>query len=191
LKPKFFKTPDEFRAWLEKNHDKTPELWVGFYKKAANRKGMTWEEAVDVGLCFGWIDSIFRPIDEMRRIQRFTPRKAKSNWSQRNIDRVAELTRDGLMHPAGRAAFERRERSPYSYEAPPGKLSAAYEKKLRANKKGWSFFESQAPSYRRIVAHWIGTAKKEETRDRRFAQLLESCKRGERLKQFVSPPPKR
>ena len=107
-KPRFFKTQDEFAAWLEKNHDRQDELWVGFYKKSSGRRSITWAEAVDVALRFGWIDGIRKSIDDESYMNRLTPRRARSNWSARNIKRVEELSDEGLMHPAGLRAFEAR-----------------------------------------------------------------------------------
>ena len=110
MRPRFFKTQSEFRAWLEKNHATRDELWVGLHKKASGKPSITWPEAVDVALCFGWIDGIRKSIDETSYMNRFTPRRARSNWSAVNIGRVKELKRQGLMTPAGLAAFERRSR---------------------------------------------------------------------------------
>lgn len=106
---KFFVSADEFRAWLEANHDKTQEVWVGFYKKASGKQSVTYHEAVDQALCFGWIDGIRKSVDELSYTNRFTPRKRGSNWSSVNIKRVGELTEMGLMHPAGIKAFNERD----------------------------------------------------------------------------------
>ncbi|HEV3475281.1 MAG TPA: hypothetical protein VG602_07945 [Actinomycetota bacterium] len=112
MRPRFFRSQKDFRTWLERNHDTAKELWVGYYKKTSNRKGITYREAVDEALCFGWIDGLTKTIDEERYMQRFSPRKLRSSWSQTNIERVGELKRLGVMTPAGLAAFERRERKP-------------------------------------------------------------------------------
>jgi uncharacterized protein YdeI (YjbR/CyaY-like superfamily) len=186
----FFKTPAEFRRWLERNHDKAKEVWVGSYKVASGKKSITWAEAVDVALCFGWIDSVGLPIDEMRRKQRFTPRRKGSKWSNRNVERVKLLKKEGLMHPAGLRAFEARIMADYSSQGPPKKLPAAYVKKLKANKKASAFFEAQPPSYRRVVTHWVVSAKKEETQLRRLNQLIQASAKGERLGQFYRPAKK-
>lgn len=104
----FFASPAELRAWLAEHGETATELFIGFYKKGSGQSGLTYQEAVDQALCFGWIDSVLRTIDDTRYRIRFTPRKASSNWSQANITRVAELADLGLMDPAGLRAFARR-----------------------------------------------------------------------------------
>jgi uncharacterized protein YdeI (YjbR/CyaY-like superfamily) len=104
----FFASAQEFYAWLEEHHDSAGEVYVGLYKKHTGQPSMTWSEAVDQALCFGWIDGRANRIDDDRWMQRFTPRRPGSNWSKINIAKVAELEKAGLMRPAGRAAFERR-----------------------------------------------------------------------------------
>ena len=176
VKPRFFKTPADFRKWLEKNHATASELLVGYYKRDSGKPSMTWPESVDQALCFGWIDGVRRRIDDESYSIRFTPRKARSTWSRVNINRVAELTKLELMRPAGLAAFERRtpaNSSIYSFENPPRTLPPAEEAKFRKNKKAWAWFTSQAPSYQRVCIFWITNAKKEETRQRRLALLIE------------------
>jgi uncharacterized protein YdeI (YjbR/CyaY-like superfamily) len=183
MKPRFFKTPTDFRAWLEKNHAKTPELWVGFYKKGSGKKGITYAEALDEALSFGWIDGLTRGLDEATWTIRFTPRKARSHWSAININRFGELKAEGRVRPSGLAAFEARDATErkYSYEAPPRRLDPKYEKRLRANKRAWAYWESEPPSYRRAVMFWVMSAKREETRQRRLDVLLESSLKGERV----------
>jgi uncharacterized protein YdeI (YjbR/CyaY-like superfamily) len=190
----FFETPAGFRAWLEQNHGSETELLVGFYRKGSGKSGMTWPEAVAEALCFGWIDSVRRGIDEESYSNRFTPRKPASNWSQVNIDKVAELKEAGRMRPAGIAAFERRseKRSAiYSYEQ---RKEAAFdpdqEREFRANEAAWRFFQSQPPGYRRTATYWVVTAKREDTRRRRLATLIEDSANGRRLKQ-LAPAPRR
>jgi len=176
MKPTFFATPFAFRTWLEEHHARTSELLVGFYKKGSGKPSITWPESVDAALCYGWIDGIRRRIDELSYSIRFTPRKPTSIWSAVNIKRARELTESGLMQPAGLQAFERRDEAKsaiYSYEQRHGAtFPDAYEKQFRANKKAWEFFQSQAPSYRRIATYWVTSAKKEETRLRRLATLI-------------------
>jgi uncharacterized protein YdeI (YjbR/CyaY-like superfamily) len=177
VKPRFFPSPDAWHAWLEEHHDQHEELLVGFYKVGSGKPSITWPEAVDGALCFGWIDGVRRSLDEISYVIRFTPRRSRSVWSAINIKRVAELTKLGLMRSAGVQAFERRtgDRSEiYAYEQRMGaKLSAAYEKKFRANKKAWKFFQSQPPWYRRTASWRVISAKKEETRSKRLTQLIE------------------
>jgi uncharacterized protein YdeI (YjbR/CyaY-like superfamily) len=116
----FFDGPEAFRTWLEANHESATEVCVGFYKKATGKQTMTWSQAVDQALCFGWIDSVMRRIDAERHMQRFTPRKPGSNWSKVNVEKMARLEADGLVAPAGRRAFEARSADRtgiYSFEA--------------------------------------------------------------------------
>jgi uncharacterized protein YdeI (YjbR/CyaY-like superfamily) len=194
MKPTFFPTPADFRSWLEKNHETTPELLVGFYKKGSGKRSITWPESVDEALCFGWIDGVRHTIDEESYSIRFTPRRARSVWSVVNVKRVAELTKLGRMQPAGLRAFEARDpkRSGiYAYEgARPREereLSPAYQAKLEANAKAWAFFRTQAPYYQRTTAQWVMSAKKEETRLKRLATLIEDSARGRRIGPMARP----
>jgi uncharacterized protein YdeI (YjbR/CyaY-like superfamily) len=183
VKPRFFKTAAGFRRWLEKNHTQL-ELWVGFYKKSSEKGGVTYKEALDEALCFGWIDGVRKRFDEESFVQRFTPRKAKSYWSAVNIKRAGELIAGGRMHETGRAVFERRDRDAterYSFERRNAKLDSATEKQFRANVKAWAFFQSQAPWYRRVVTHWITSAKRPETRQRRLEILIRDSAAGRRI----------
>jgi uncharacterized protein YdeI (YjbR/CyaY-like superfamily) len=179
MDPRFFPSPSAWHAWLEEHHEKLEELWVGFHKVGSGKASITWPEAVDGALCFGWIDGVRKRLDESSYVIRFTPRRPKSIWSSINIRRVAELKTLGLMCEAGILAFERRtgNRSEiYAYEQRKGaKLSAAYEKRFRANKKAWNFFQTQPPWYRRTSSWWVISAKREETQLRRLAQLIEDC----------------
>ncbi|MDQ3930612.1 MAG: YdeI/OmpD-associated family protein [Chloroflexota bacterium] len=181
---KFFESPSEFRKWLDENHQTETELWVGFHKKGSGKPSITWPESVDQALCFGWIDGIRKSIDETSYMIRFTPRKRGSIWSAVNIKRVGELIELGLMQPAGLAAFEKRDEKKaqlYSYERTESKLDEAYERQFRDNQVAWSFFEAQAPWYRRTSSWWVMSAKKEETRQRRLSTLIAASERGEKL----------
>jgi uncharacterized protein YdeI (YjbR/CyaY-like superfamily) len=173
----FFANPSEFHVWLEKNHDKASEIWVGFHKKSSGNRGITMPESVNEALCFGWIDSVRRSVSDTSYANRFTPRKARSTWSAINIKRAKELIRLGRMRPAGLKAFEQRtdERSAiYSYEQRrTAALSGAFGTQFRANKKAWNFFQSQAPWYQRVSAFWVLSAKREETKLKRLAKLIE------------------
>lgn len=185
----FFKTPAEFRKWLSKNHDKMTELWLAFYKKDSGRPSITWPEAVDEALCYGWIDGVRKSIDEVSYTIRFTPRKPQSIWSMVNIRRVHELARLGRMMPPGVAAFATRDEEraqKYSYENRPQALGDGYEKKFRANKKAWDFYQAQPAGYRRVSSFWVSSAKQEETRLRRLEQLIACSAKGERLPQLIS-----
>ena len=184
---RFFKTETAFRRWLEANHDRESELWVGYYKKASGKGGLTYREAVDQALCFGWIDGLTKSIDDDTYRQRFTPRKKNSTWSAVNIRRVGELKELGLMQPAGLRAFEERDPTKtglYSFENSP-EFEKSQEKTFRANKEAWDFFQAQPPGYKRSATWWVVSAKREETKQRRLAQLIEDSAAGRRIKQLA------
>ncbi len=183
-KPVFFKDQHAFRAWLQKHHADATELLVGYYKVDSGKPSMTWSESVDQALCFGWIDGIRRSRDAESYTIRFTPRKPTSNWSAINIRKIEELTAKGLMAPAGVAAFAKRkeERSRiYGYENRPKELPADIVKALKKDPVAWDFFSVQAPSYQRAVAHWVISAKKEETQRSRLEKLVDASGKKKRL----------
>jgi uncharacterized protein YdeI (YjbR/CyaY-like superfamily) len=185
---RYLESASEFRTWLEGNHDGSQELWIGFYKTSASKRGITYSEAVDQALCFGWIDAVRKRIDDDRYVIRFTPRKSHSKWSKVNLERVAELKKLGRMTPAGLKAFEEREKdasNTYSYEDDQ-QLDPALEKQLRANARAWDFFQAQPPGYRKIVSHWVMSAKREETRSQRLSELIEGSEKGQRLDPYKS-----
>jgi uncharacterized protein YdeI (YjbR/CyaY-like superfamily) len=189
MEPTFFATPEEFRAWLREHHATATELLVGFHKKGSGRPSITWPESVDQALCFGWIDGVRRRIDDERYSIRFTPRKARSTWSAINVKRVGELKKQGLMHPAGMAAFERRaddRTAIYSYEQrTAAKLEPAMEREFKRDERAWAWFEAQPPSYRRTASHWVISAKKPETRERRLRQLIADSRAGRPIPPLV------
>jgi uncharacterized protein YdeI (YjbR/CyaY-like superfamily) len=185
--PRYFATPAAFRRWLEAHHTTHLELLVGFHKLATGQQSsMTWPEAVDEALCFGWIDGVRRSVDEARYSIRFTPRQARSTWSAVNVARVAELTRVGRMHAAGQAAFAARHEArtgTYSYEQrKTAALGAAEERRFRRNRRAWAFFESQAPGYRRTAIWWVISAKRAETQAARLATLISDSEAGVRIR---------
>lgn len=182
--PKFFEDQTAFRAWLQKNHAKVPELWVGYYKKATGIASITWPESVDEALCFGWIDGLRKSIDERSYQIRFTPRRPSSKWSDINIKRVKELEKLGKMTPAGKQAFARRNEQKSaqdSSERKNAKLSAELESKFKLHKKAWAFYQALAPSYRRLSAFWVMSAKRDETRLKRLDVLIESSTNGQKI----------
>jgi uncharacterized protein YdeI (YjbR/CyaY-like superfamily) len=191
MKPEFFATPSELRAWLARHHDKRKELWVGFYKKNSKKPSITWPEAVDAALCFGWIDGVRKSIDEISYEIRLTPRNPRSTWSAINIKKVEKLTKLGLIHAAGLEAFQARAKEKsgiYSYEQRRNiQLDPAYEKKLRTSKKAYEFFRVQPPWYQRTSAFWVMSAKKEETRQRRLATLIACSRDGKPIKPLTRP----
>jgi uncharacterized protein YdeI (YjbR/CyaY-like superfamily) len=194
MEPTFFARAEEFRAWLEEHHDKRTELWVGFHKKGSGKPSITYPEAVDEALCFGWIDGVRKSLDTGSYVNRFTPRQARSTWSAVNIERAKELEQLGRMHPAGRKAFEARtdDRSAiYSYEQRhAAKLAPEHERQFRANRKAWTWFEAQPPSYRKAAIWWVVSAKKDQTKARRLVKLIDDSAQ-ERTVPPLTRPPKR
>lgn len=182
----YFETPDAFRAWLRANHSRRDGLWVGYWRKATRRASISWEESVDEALCFGWIDGIRKRPDEEAYTIRFTPRRKNSAWSRRNIDRYAALRAAGRIDSAGVTAFEQwvgQTSGRYSFEqVPPPALSDEFLARLRAHKTAWADWEKRPPGYRRQVAHWVMSAKRESTRQRRFSALLEDSAAGRKVK---------
>lgn len=179
-----FASATGFRRRLEKNHATTSELQVGFYKKASGRGGLTYKEAVDEALCFGWIDGIVRKLDADSFTHRFTPRKSGSNWSNVNVRNVARLTAAGRMHPAGLAAFAARSAEKTgvaSFEQPAKKLPPADEKKFRTHLQAWTFFTAQAPWYQRLAIHKIVSPKQAATRERWLARIIAASAAGRRF----------
>jgi len=191
LNPLFFAKPSEFHAWLEKHHDKTREIWVGFHRKSSGRPSITWPESVDEALCYGWIDGVRKSVSNTSYAIRFTRRTARSVWSAVNIKCVKELISLGRMQPAGLKAFERRtnERSAiYSYEQrQSARLSGAFDKQFRTNKKAWKFFRAQAPWYQRVAAFWVVSAKKEDTRLKRLTKLIEDSENKRTIPPLTRP----
>jgi uncharacterized protein YdeI (YjbR/CyaY-like superfamily) len=185
----FFDTAADLREWFEQHHESAPELFVGYWKKGAGRTGVTHPEAIEQALCFGWIDSVSRTIDAQRYQVRFTPRRRGSVWSAINIAKIAELTGRGLLRPAGLRAFE--ERKPdrtavYSYEQPAGaELDEEQTARLRAEPRAWEWFSAQTPSYRRSAVHWVVSAKRADTRERRLAQLISDSAAGRKVPPLI------
>jgi uncharacterized protein YdeI (YjbR/CyaY-like superfamily) len=186
----FFPGPDEFRSWLEEHHATATECVVGYWKAHTRQPSMRWAEAVREALCFGWIDGQARSIDGERHVQRFTPRRSR-RWSAVNVGHVAELEAQGRMTEAGRRAFAARDTSqaPYSTSKRPARLAGEFDERLRRDHpEAAAFWDSTPPGYRKTCAFWVGEGKRPETRDRRFAQLVDACSRGERLSRFTSAP---
>jgi len=185
MKPVFFASQSDLRKWFEKNYKTKTELVAGFYKVSTGKPSITWSQSVDEAICFGWIDGIRKSIDEKSYCIRFTPRNPKSNWSAINIKKATELTKLGLMMPEGIAAFEKRKESNsavYSYEQTGLGLPEDYLNPLRKNKKAWKFFNSQTPSYQRIVFRWVMSAKRDKTKISRLEILIKDCEAGEKIK---------
>jgi uncharacterized protein YdeI (YjbR/CyaY-like superfamily) len=185
----YFESPARFRAWLKAHHAKATEVWVGFHKVATGKPSLTWSQSVDEALCYGWIDGLRQGQGPDAYRIRFTPRKAGSIWSKVNLAKIGALRAAGKMTPAGEAAFARRREDRtgvYSFERDAeAVLTAAEKKAFKALKGAWKWFEAQAPSYRKSALHWVASAKKDETRARRFEALAADSAAGKRLKQFT------
>jgi len=187
----FFRSAADFRRWLEANHATTTELLVGFYKRASGKGGLTYPEAVDELLCFGWIDGVKRRVDDERYTHRVTPRRPGSVWSLVNVRHVERLTQTGRMHPAGAKAFASRRADKtgiYSFENRPRVLPAPYAKLFRANSRAWIFFMAQPPGYRRLAIFKIVSAKQEATRLRWLTRTIAASANGQRLGEDTGTP---
>jgi uncharacterized protein YdeI (YjbR/CyaY-like superfamily) len=194
MKVVYFETSADFHRWLKTNGQAQSELWVGFYKKSSGKRNITYPEALDEALCWGWIDGVRKSVALDAYTSRFTPRKPKSQWSAVNIRHVERLMKAGRMTPAGLKAFEgaKDQSRKYSFEQkeepqfdPEGK------RKFRANSKAWAFFQSQPSWYRRTATFWVMSAKKEETRQRRLETLIADSESGKSIKPLTRPVPKR
>ncbi len=186
----FFKTAAAFRTWLERNHRKKTELWLGFYKTSSGKPSVTYKEALDQALCFGWIDGVRKRVDDISYVQRFSPRQRRSYWSQINTKRMAELIAQGLVSPAGQAAFDARDSSMpprYSKENAPRELGAVEQQQFKATKKAWAFFQTTPPRYQLTCKWWVMSAVKPETRLRRLAQLIDASADERRVDLLTSP----
>ena len=187
VSPRAFRTPEALRAWLEKHGAKADELLVRCYKVHARDKGITYKEALDEALCFGWIDGVRRSLDDDSFSQRFSPRRPSTLWSKVNTKRMRELIAEGRVRPPGMAAFERGAPSKYSFESRPSVLDPKFEKQLRRNAAAWRFWQQEPPGRRRLVTFYVMEAKQEETRARRFEKLLRLFERGHTLPMLERP----
>jgi uncharacterized protein YdeI (YjbR/CyaY-like superfamily) len=180
VKTLYFKDRSEWRAWLRRNSGKAKEVWLLRYKKDTGKPGIAYEDAVEEALCFGWIDSRVKRIDEARYAQRFTPRKPESMWSASNIQRVRKLIAERKITAAGLQAF----RSAEQQEAPrlPARLPKELEEQFQKQSRAWENFQQFPSSYRRITARWVASAKKEETKRKRLKRLIQSSARNERIR---------
>jgi len=192
----YFPAAPELRRWFEANGQEHEELWLGFYKKDSGRASVTYSEALDEALCYGWIDGVRRSVDEQAYTVRFTPRRPKSRWSTVNIERVRKLTEAGRMQPPGLKVFAgaREQKREYSYEQrDDAKLARADERRFRASKAAWDFFQSRPPGYRKTITFWVVSAKKEETRQKRLTTLIQTSAIGKVIDLLTGKPvvPKR
>jgi len=192
--PRFFATPAAFRRWLHANLARATELWVVFHKRATGKPSLTWPQSVDEALCVGWIDAVRKSLGPESYVIRFTRRKERSNWSAVNVRRMKALRAEGRVLPAGEAAFAAAtpERTAiYSYEQrKQATLDSASEAQFWRQPAAWADFQSRPPWYRRTATHWVTSAKKEETRARLLAQLIEASEAGRPIRQLERPTAK-
>lgn len=171
----------EWRGWLEKNHDKKKAIWLIFYKKGSGKPRVTYEDAVEEALCFGWIDSIARGIDGESYAQRFTPRKADSEWSETNVARVERLIKEGRMTEAGLAKYM----SPTARKAEAWKLDSTFPpalvEALEKNPKAREYFSGLSVSQKKLFFRWINDAKRDATRQKRIGESIELLAQGKKL----------
>lgn len=190
IKPIFFAKQSDLRKWFKQNHNKLTEAYIGYYKKDTGKPSITWPESVDEALCVGWIDGVRKSLGEESYMIRFTPRKKTSIWSAVNIKRMGELLEMGLVNEQGKAAFEKRTENKsnvYSFEQGDIKLDKTQEATFKKNKKAWTFFETQPPSYRKPATWWVISAKQDATKAKRLDQLIADSEAGQRLKHLTRP----
>jgi len=187
----YFESAAAFRAWLVAHHEDHDEMVVGFYKAGTGKPTLSWSESVDQALCFGWIDGMRKSVDARRYTIRFTPRRARSIWSKINVAKVAELTKAGLMTPAGVRVFEARDHAKtgvYAFEREQAAtLAPEDERRFRADAKAWAYFSAQPPWYRRTAYHWVISAKRTGTRAARLATLIADSAAGVAIKPLRRP----
>ena len=181
--PTFFETEAAFRGWLEINHADATELLVGFWKKGTGRPSIDWPQARDQALCFGWIDGVRKSLGEESYTIRFTPRRKGSIWSKVNLARSEDLKAAGRMTPAGERALAENKgrRTVYAYENESRDLTAAESEQFRRSKAAWADWERRPPGYRKVILHWINSAKKPDTRARRLATLIGDSAAGRKI----------
>jgi uncharacterized protein YdeI (YjbR/CyaY-like superfamily) len=179
--PIFFETPDDFGAWLAEHHDSVDVQWVGFWKVATGKPSIRWEESVEQALCHGWIDGLRRSIDDEAYMIRFTPRRPDSHWSRKNVETYRRLEAAGRIEQPGRLAWEAKDPEKVaraSYEQEDADFSDELRAMLHADPEAAAWFDEQAPGYRKTATHWVMSAKRESTRERRMRQLVEDAAAG-------------
>lgn len=189
IAPKHFASAASFRRWLERYHASRPELWIGFYNRKSGRGGLTYPEAVEQALCFGWIDGVARAVDSTRHAQRFTPRRRRSHWSAINVRRFNALEASGQIRPAGQAAFAawNGKKAPYSLENRHVTLTPAFRARFIRQTRAWQWFSSAPPGYRRTAIFWVMSAKQATTRQRRLETLIADSASGLRIRLLRRP----
>jgi uncharacterized protein YdeI (YjbR/CyaY-like superfamily) len=173
-----FKDRDSWKRWLERHGSEAKGAWIVSYRKISGKTCLTYEDALAEAICHGWIDGKIKKIDDLQFARRFTPRNPKSHWSKINIARARKLIREGRMTAAGMAAF----RPDRVLEIRPTEFPAPLEQVFRKNKRAWTNYQSSPPSYRRLTALWVASAKKEDTQRKRLDQLIATSQKGDRIK---------
>ncbi len=185
MKSLYLKTLQEWRSWLQSNYDKETEVWLIFFKKDSGEPSLDYESAVEEALCFGWVDSIIKKIDESKFARKFTPRKDSSKWSAINKKRIEKLMTSGRMTPAGlskiKAAQQRGKWNQNDRPAINFALSEDFIKALNQNRKAKEFFENLAPTYQKQFIGWINIAKRQETKEKRIRASILLLEKGEKL----------
>jgi uncharacterized protein YdeI (YjbR/CyaY-like superfamily) len=180
-----FSTPKAWGAWLREHHAGSPGIWIRFYKKQSGVRTITHAQALDEALCWGWIDGQAKPLDDQAWLQRFTPRRSRSGWSKRNRDHVARLTKEGRMQPSGLAevaAAKADGRWKQAYDSPSAsRVPADFLKALVEHRKAEAFFKTLNRANLYAISYRLQTAKKPETRARRFEQILQMMKEGKKF----------
>ena len=176
----------EWRAWLAANHDKEAEVWLVYYKKETGKASVAYGASVEEALCYGWVDSIIKSLDDAKYARKFTPRKENSKWSPSNIKRVEKLVKEGLMTEHGLRLVEAAKRTG-NWEAPTQKpnltyeMPAAFAKALKNNTKAQETYNNLAPTYQKQYLGWIETAKRPETKEKRIKESIRLLEKGEKL----------
>jgi uncharacterized protein YdeI (YjbR/CyaY-like superfamily) len=193
MRPSFFTTAAELRAWFKIHHANTSELLIGFHKKASGRPSVTYHEALDEALSVGWIDGVRKSIGDESYTIRFTPRRTGSYWSRVNTARAKALIDANRMTPAGMQAFEARDATKtakYSFERDAPAFAPSQLRLFKRNRKAWTFFQAQPPGYRKLATFWVVSAKRDDTRTSRLNTLI-ALSGGERRLQMLSPSKQR
>ncbi len=185
MRPVFFSTPSEFRQWLMRNHDTITEIWVGFYKKNSGKKGITYAEALDEALCFGWIDGLVNKFDDASYMQRFTPRRNKSVWSKINTSHIERLIREGKMMPSGLLAVDAAKKDgrwARAYNSPSAiTVPDDFLKELAVYAKADVFYKTLNKANVYAIAYRLANAKKPETRQKWIRKIIEMLEAGKKF----------
>ena len=181
----YFKTSAEWRKWLKNNHDKANEVWLIFFKRGTGKPSIEYETAVEEALCFGWIDSLIKRIDDEKYIRKFTPRKNDSKWSEANKRRVEKLIKENRMTEIGLEKIEIAKRTG-QWDKPDRPdiqfdLPQEFQRALAQNKKARENFERLAPTYQKQYIGWVAVAKRQKTKEKRIKESLELLEKGQKL----------